>query len=203
MADVVLQRPFKHGLRKRFNQWAADVIQEQIQANAVVGLNTLLKMSSIKPLIMEWCINSWEQLKEGDEYVKQGWNTCCVALYDVYDQEKRRDIVEAAARGELDHSWVPGGSVAEDKEKQREKEDEAGNQEEEDDLADMLDIMKITAVGERRSTRNRTQRSAAGYMLNSSQISLSEDSDNENFPQFRSCHRHLFNFFTHHILNYL
>ena len=93
VADVVLQRPFKHGLRKRFNDWAARLIKEQIDNDAVVGLNPFLKMASIKPLILQWCINSWERLQEGREYIKTGWITCCVSLYDVLDQEQRTLVV--------------------------------------------------------------------------------------------------------------
>ncbi len=88
--------------------------------------------------------------------------------------------MEAAARGEFEGSWVPGtGSAADEKEKLREKEKEAGQQED-DDLADELDIMKITAVGKRKSSRQRTQRTISGYMLDTSQIALSEDSDSSN-----------------------
>ncbi len=34
------------------------MLQEQIKERAVVGLNPLLKMSSMEPLIMQWYINS-------------------------------------------------------------------------------------------------------------------------------------------------
>jgi len=36
VADVVLQRPFKHGIKKEFNEWVAQLITEQINSDALV-----------------------------------------------------------------------------------------------------------------------------------------------------------------------
>ncbi len=47
--------------------------------------------------------------------------------------------------------------------------------EEEDDEADEPNIMEVVATGERKITRMRTQRLAAGY-ISTSQIALSEES---------------------------
>jgi hypothetical protein len=81
VADVVLQRPFKAGLRNRFNEWAAGIITEH--------------------------------------------------------------------------------------------ESEA----EEDEEKDELDVMKERQYGSRKSARKRSQPAVSGYMLNSSQIHLTEDSE--------------------------
>jgi hypothetical protein len=170
VADVVLQRPFKHGLRRSFNEWAATVIAEQIEADEVSGLSPYLKMSMIKPKVLEWCINSWSKMKEGRAYIKMGWHTCCVSLFNVHDPIKRQQAVEEVARGDLERTFVP--DLAEDLDEYKSDEEE-----EEDEEKDVLDIMKERQFGTRKSERKRTQPSAAGYMLNSSQIAISDDSD--------------------------
>jgi len=66
----------------------------------ITGLNPFLKMSSIKPLILQWCIESWSKMKDRPDYIKMGWHSCCVSLFDVHDQAKRIAVVEAASRDE-------------------------------------------------------------------------------------------------------
>lgn len=172
VADVALQRSFKHGLRRRFNHWAADIIKEQIANSNLIGLNPFLKMASIKPLILQWSISSWERLQEGKEHIIAGWHTCCSSLYDVHDQEKRSAVVEAVVRGEFVGSFVPGAAETEEDTSNSES-----DQGEDDDDTDELDVMKARVFGERKSTRKRSQRSVCSYMLDTSQIALSEDSD--------------------------
>ena len=46
-----------------------------------------------------------------------------------------------------------------------------------DEDKDVLDVMKQRQYGNRKSTRKRTEPAAAGYMFNSSQIALTEDSE--------------------------
>jgi len=173
VADVVLQRPFKHGLRKRFNEWAATTIKEQIETGAVEGLN--LKMSSIKPLILQWCLESWRKIKEGHLYIQAGWDICCVSLFNVFDPVKRVQVLEQVARGEMQGTWAPGPSK-----EGAEFEDEGESdpwEEEEDEKADELDIMKLVRKGLRQSSRKRSQTQLSSYMLNTQQIALSDDSD--------------------------
>ena len=169
VADVMLQRPFKHALRQQFNEWAAVIVREQIQNNELVGLSPYLKMSVIKPYILEWCMVSWKKMSAGCDYIKSGWHTCCTSLFNVRDAAKRTQVVEAVARGEFEATHVPVKA---------EEEVESGSDgEDEDEEKDVLDVMKERQYGKRRSDRKRSQPSAAGYMLASSQIALSEDSE--------------------------
>jgi hypothetical protein len=64
VADV-MQRPFKHGIRREFNEWAAALIKEQIEQNDLAGLSPFLRMSVIKPKIVEWCLASWRKMTTG------------------------------------------------------------------------------------------------------------------------------------------
>jgi len=169
VADVMLQRPFKHGIKRRFNEWAAEMIKEQIAADALVGLTPYLKMSSLKPLIVQWCIDSWKRMKEGKDLIKTGWHTCVVSLFDVYDGIKRVEAVAESARGELEvRDYVPSGE---------EKEDLCSSGEDTDDDKDELDIMKERRFGTRRSTRKRAQPKPFGFSINPSQVDMVESGD--------------------------
>jgi len=174
VADVILQRPFKHGLRRRFSDWAGEIIREQIDDGDIFGLTPYLKMSSIKPLILQWCIDSWSKMKDGRDYIKMGWHSCCVSLFDVHDQAKRVAVVEAASRDEfVAKAFVPDGEEGKEDDCQA----EAESDHEEDEGKDELDIMKERQFGIRKSARKRAQASAFGFQLNSSQLALTSDSE--------------------------
>jgi len=173
VADVILQRPFKHGLRRRFNEWAGQVIREQIDDGDVFGVNPYLKMSFIKPLLLQWCIDSWSKMKDGRDYIKMGWHSCCVSLFDVHDQVKRMAVVEAASRDEFEaKAFVPEGEEGKEDDYDTEESDH-----EEDEEKDELDIMKERQFGTRKSARKRAQASAFGFQLNSSQLAFTSDSE--------------------------
>ena len=82
--------------------------------------------------------------------------------------------VEEVAKQELDAQYVPtrGG-----KDNNVEDVQQSSSDEESDDEKDVLDVMKERQYGPRRSNRKRTQPPVTGYLLNSSQIALSEDSE--------------------------
>jgi len=107
VADVVLQRPFKHGISRRFNEWAAERIAEQIEAGQVTGIADMLKMGVLKPRVLEWCVDSWNDLEEEKELIIKGWSKCCTSLFNVHDPNKRIEAMAAAARSELDLKLLP------------------------------------------------------------------------------------------------
>lgn len=171
VADVVLQRPFKHGIRRRFTEWAARIIQEQVDHDDILGLSPYLKMSVIKPLILQWCIDSWSALgvEKGRAYAKMGWHSCCVSLFNVYDAAKRVQVVEEAARGEIEAAaFIPA-------EEEQDADDEPSD-DEEDEEKDELDVMKERQYGSRKSDRKRAAPKNFGFQICSQQIALSEDS---------------------------
>lgn len=170
VADVLLQRPFKHGIRQRFNAWAAATLKQQIDDNDIIGLTPFLKMGLIKPLILEWMLGSWSKLKEGRAFIKVGWHTCCLSLFDVHDQTKRLQAVEEVAKDELDRALVPLQS-------EQDGDYSSSDEEDEDEEKDELDIMKERQFGSRKSDRKRAVPKPFGYQLNSQQVALSEDSE--------------------------
>jgi hypothetical protein len=172
VADVLLQRPFKHGIRQRFNTWAATVLKDQIDRNEIVGLTSFLRMGIIKPLVLEWVLGSWSKLQAGRDFIKVGWHTCCVSLFNVHDNLKRLQVVEEVAKDELDRAFVPEESEPDGDGYH------SSSSEDEDEKKDELDVMKERQYGTRKSTRKRAAAQNLGYMLNSQQIALTEDSDN-------------------------
>lgn len=175
VADVALQRPFKSHIRELFNAWAASQIREQIAAgpDKVVGLRDSFGMAKLKPLVLQWCIESWQRLVDDKSYVAQGWYKCCASLFDVNDPQKRKDALSAVARQELDPHAVPSGEEADPGASDVEESEHESN-----DDADELDTSKAINFGERRSARPPAPRQRFGGGVNPLQIAMSEDSDN-------------------------
>ena len=170
VADVLLQRPFKHGIRQCFNNWAATTLKQQIDDDNIIGLSPFFKMSCIKPLVLEWVLNSWNKLKQGRQFIKVGWHTCCVSLFDVHDQVKRLQVVEEVAKDELDRALVPAES-------EKDGDQDSGSSEDEDEDKDVLDVMKVRQFGTRKGQRKRAAAKAFGFQINSQQVAMSEDSE--------------------------
>jgi hypothetical protein len=130
-------------------------------------------MESIKPLVLQWCIESWKRLKEGKEYIMFGWNTCVFSLYDVRDKEKQAAAGKECFEGKLEaRGFIPDGV--------EEQESDESDQES-DEEKDVLDVMKERRFGTRKSDRKRKETERTGYFLGSSQVSFvqtgSEDSE--------------------------
>lgn len=179
VADVALQRPFKHAITRRFNEWAVRQIQEQIHAQNVIGLTALLKMSTIKPLALQWCIDSWTVLKERRELITDAWKQCCVSLYNVMDPAKRIEAVSAVARQELQHTHIPDQEeeAKDDADSEDDDHDSDGSGDSDADSQDELDLTQPTQFGSRRGQRHRTPAATFGYQLDSSAIAMTEDSE--------------------------
>lgn len=169
VADVALQRPFKSAIRRGFERWAAQQLQQQLREHRVVGLGDAFRMSSIKPKVLQWCVDSWCELQNRKDVVAQGWYSCCTALYDVHDPLKRAAALAEVARRELDDVFVPDAEEAVG--------GDAESEHESDDEKDELDTSQAVTQGERRSARERTQARPAGFMINSQQIAMTEDSE--------------------------
>lgn len=171
VADVALQRPFKAAITHAFNVWATQQIQSQLrdsQGVAVASVANMLKMSTIKPLALEWCVASWMALSQRKEVVLEGWRTCCLSLFNVMSVEKRAEALVAVVNGKLDQAHV----FAED------EQDASDHDSASDVSADELDTSVPRAFGQRRSTRDSKLPAAYGYQISSQHVAVTEDSDN-------------------------
>lgn len=177
VADVALQRPFKCSIRRSFDSWAAEQLDQQISSNRIVGLAEQFKMVNIKPLVLQWCISSWLELQQRKDVIANGWYSCCLSLYDVNSRDKRVAALSAVAQRLLDDNFVPDGeedALESDLESDGEVED---NETLSDGSGNELDLAIPVPENARRSGRNRKQAASSGYMLNSQNIVMTEDSE--------------------------
>ena len=112
LADVTLQRPFKSCITQCFNQWAATAIAEQIRAREIGGLSSQLGMSVLKPFVLQWCIDSWNGLRERKQLILEGWSRSCLDFFDITKEQRRQDAVGLIALKELSMEELPEGTEA-------------------------------------------------------------------------------------------
>lgn len=160
VADVALQRPFKHGITQRFNDWVAHEIANQIREEKTAGLNTMLTMTELKSRVLEWCAASWQDLRERRQYIMDGWDKSCTLMYNINSVQRREEAVRLVALKQLDADAVP------------EESEPDGYESESDD--DELDLSKPITIGQR-TGRVRKQAKPHGYMLDPTCIELDED----------------------------
>lgn len=158
LADVALQRPFKSCITASFDEWAAATIAEQINNDEVSGISSHLRMSALKPLVLQWCVESWKGLRERKQLILDGWEKSCLKLFDITSEKRRREAVELTALQQLDLDELPEGT-----------EPDGYQESESDEEADELDISKPRLFG-KQSGRVRAQTKQFGYMLDPTHI---------------------------------
>lgn len=161
LADVALQRPFKSYITQSFNEWAAARIAKQIRGGEVTGIAAQLGMAALKPLVLQWCVESWKGLRERKQLILDGWDASCLKLFDVNSDKRRREAVELIALKQLDLDVLPDGTEPDSYEEPTSDDDE-------------LDVTKPRQFG-KQSTRDRTQTKLFGYMLDSTRIEIDQD----------------------------
>ena len=50
-----------------------------------IKLTDYLKMKQIKPLLLQWCLDSWARIEDARDMIQLGWHERCVRLYDVHN----------------------------------------------------------------------------------------------------------------------
>ena len=180
VADVVLNYPFKYGIKKRFNAWAARIIAEQVASGETVGIKPHLKMSQVKPKILQWALESWSSLREEKLLILKGWHKCVVSLYNVHDKDEQKKATQQAVEREIDASdAIPARAqncdqeVAEEDQEQDGEEAEYCEEESEDEDKTEKEVMKERVYGERKSSRDRKQAQLFGYQLDSARLKFS------------------------------
>ena len=120
-------------------------------------------MSEIKPLVLQWCIESWKGLQERKQLILDGWERCCLSLFDITKDQRRRDAVELIALNKLVMEELPEGTEA-DGYADSESDSEVAEQNE-------LDLSKPRQFG-KQSQRVRTQAKQFGYMVDPTRIDI-------------------------------
>jgi hypothetical protein len=167
LADVALQRPFKHGVTERFNQWAAEQVSHQLREGKIAGIADLFTMKKLKPLVLEWCCQSWRDLRERKQLILDGWDHTCVELFNVHSPQRRSEAVNAVALNRLDVAYVP-----------EETESDGLNESDsdEDGDEDELDLTKPVQTG-KKTGRKCTQTQLFGYRIDSTAIEIDSEED--------------------------
>ena len=166
LADVALQRPFKSHISQCFNEWAAAKIADQIRGDKITGIAAQFGMTTLKPLVLQWCVDSWKGLRERKQLILGGWDACCLKLFDINSEKRRREAAELVALNQLDLDVLPEGSEPDSCEEPTSEEPTSED--------DELDITKPRQFG-RQSTRDRTQTKLFGYMLDSTRIEIDQE----------------------------
>lgn len=159
-ADVIMQRPLKHGVADEFSAWMANEVGVLIRAGASPGsVKVDTGLVRMKPLLVKWLMSAWQRLKVQKALLKQGWS---IAGFDkVYDAEFQNEALLKQARGELKTNEEVEDELesAADEEDDavefdgpEEKEEEAEEMNVEEALAAAVE-QRPTAVGVRRSDR--------------------------------------------------
>jgi hypothetical protein len=163
LADVALQRPFKSCITQSFNEWAATTIAEQLRGGEITGIASQLGMKTLKPLVLQWCIDSWSGLRERKQLILDGWEQSCCKLFNINSEHRRRDAVELYALKKLDLDVLPDGTEPDGYAAQVEDENED----------DELDTSKPRAYG-KQGARIRTQTKGFGYLVDPTRIEIEE-----------------------------
>ena len=168
----MVNAPLKAGLKRQWNEYAANIIQEQVDSESnIIGLTSEhLSLKTLKPLLLQWFYNSWKIIKENPELVQYGWEKAVFAHFDVFDTIQQSVAVREALEKKFELDLVP-------KKSEKKKAIEIYNDEDTDDERDELDTMKDRKFGTRKSARKKTQTKSKGYMLDTSQMMTDSDSD--------------------------
>lgn len=76
-ADVVLNKPLKHAVRRSFMRWIAESVFAQLSAGkSSRDVSVDLGMKSIKGNMMRWLFDAWKYVRSKREMVMKGWAKC-------------------------------------------------------------------------------------------------------------------------------
>lgn len=159
LADVALQRPFKSSITQSFNHWAAAVVAEQISRGEIVGIATQLGMAALKPLVLQWCVDSWNGLRERKQLILDGWERSCLSLFNITSEHRRNDAVSLIALKKLALEDLPDGVESD------------GYAESDSESDDELDISKPRQYG-KQSTREKVAPQKLGYFVDPTRIEI-------------------------------
>ena len=175
VADVALNRPFKAAIRREFGSWGSSIVTSQIAKDEVPSLRGHSGIRELRPLVLQWCFAAWQHLSspQGKLIILHGWQRCIKLYADVEDAAVRAEALTASVKGDFRVFSVPQT----DEQTQTATDVWEGEEDVDEADAEELDLAKPRAFGDRRSKRKRStgQRKLGAYMIDSSQIELSDD----------------------------
>ena len=52
-------------------------------------------MPALKPRVLQWCVDSWNGLRERKQLILDGWERSCLSMFDITSELLSRAIREA------------------------------------------------------------------------------------------------------------
>lgn len=165
VADTHLNFPFKRGIRNRFNAYTVETMMKQLENGEEID-KIDLRLSNLKPLVVEWCYQSWNALNSSRDYILHAWESHFKqCTFDPFIKDNQMIALHDASAHKLDDEEY----------KADDNDGDAYDSESEDEEKDELDIMKEIRCGTRRSTREKKQPKLSGLMIRTDQIQMDDD----------------------------
>jgi hypothetical protein len=174
VADTHLNFPFKRGIRNRFNEHTVNNMLDQLERNEEIQ-QIDLKLSTLKPLVVEWCYSAWNSLAKNRDYVCLAWQSL-FKLFNPLKDDNQIAAFRESSSGRLNLNERFDG------ENEETDGEDAYESESEDEEKDELDLMQEIRSGTRKSTRVREPPRIQGYMIRTDQIQMEGDHLEEEFP---------------------
>lgn len=151
VADVALNYSFKHGIKYRYEEWSCNEIFNQLESKSET-LKFDTGMHIIKPLVLNWAVESWRSLENRPELIIQGWIKCMTRILDPYNEDVQDKATANILSGTLTaYGFVPDLNEPEPTARYCNEESDYSTSEDE------LDVMKRRIEGERKSSRRKIQ----------------------------------------------
>lgn len=173
VADVVLNFPFKFGIKKQFEQWSLNILMKEFEKDETQITAPNLGLTILKPLLVEWAYHSWNKIKTGHGklLIQKGFKQCITDFYDPFDINNQK----IASKEALERKLEIYGEIHD---KDDEKENPDGYESEStDEDNDELDIMQKRVDGTRKSQRIQKQVNKPENMIATDQLQFSEDEE--------------------------
>ena len=129
------------------------------------GIADQLGMKVLKPLVLQWCVDSWNGLRERKQLILDGWEQSCTKLFNINSEKRRRDAVELVALKTLELDVLPDGTEPDGYAEEADCEDDEGAE---------LDITRARTFG-KQGERVRTQAKVFGFMLDPTRIEIDQE----------------------------
>lgn len=177
VADVALNYPLKHCVKKKFNDYVAQSVtaaMEAAEGKRATALHKMLLMSELKPRLLLWLAQAWTLLAQEKLLIYKGWKRCLLRFYDVMDAAKREAAVKEAKEMEVDTDvGVPAGAAAAVEASDPATADvDSEEHDSDEDEKPTRQVMRERVYGERRSSRSRKEPERLGTMLRTDQMQI-------------------------------
>ena len=141
-ADVLLNRPFKCELTNQYTNWSTQNLMSQFSAtDDISNIRLPNDLTTLKPLIVKWSIESWLKLKQYKEMIRHGWKKL---LGKILDPEFQIDCLQRIGRQQLsveEPVAVPDDAALSASDKMEEEEDDDNRTEEENPDEEEIDTL--------------------------------------------------------------